>query len=227
VADFKNECTRLPKGFPVPSSAAIETYNQYGGQPLQPVVYNASILRKEPCADGFNPFYLKQYANFLNSPLANKTLKHSIAFISDEIRPLSQLKEDLKQGTVDSNSLYTEQTLPKPTGGRKSSRLSVKTFEPGKILIETETDKPAFLTLLQSNYPGWKAEVEDIATPIITTNYTFITIALPEGKHRVNFSFSPSHFYLFAGLQLFSYIGLGFALIFLRKGKKVSAIIGE
>ncbi len=222
ASEFNKKCNQLPKGFPVPGNAAIETYNQYGGKALEPLVYNASMLRKEPCSDGFNPFYLKQFANFSNSPLANKTLKHSMAFVSDDLKPLSQLEEDLKSGTVDSNSLYTDQAIPATVAGNVISKVSVQTFEPGNVVVETETDKPAFLTLLQSNYPGWSAAIDGLAAPIMTTNYTFMTIALPRGKHQVSFVFSPPHFYSVAGLQLFSYVAMGFALILLRRRERVN-----
>jgi uncharacterized membrane protein YfhO len=44
-------------------------------------------------------------------------------------------------------------------------------------------------------YPGWKAEVDGVETPIYRANVSVRAIALPKGQHTVTFTYEPAAFF--------------------------------
>jgi uncharacterized membrane protein YfhO len=41
-------------------------------------------------------------------------------------------------------------------------------------------------------YPGWRAYVDGVETPILRTNYLFRGVVVPGGRHVVRFAYLPS-----------------------------------
>ena len=68
----------------------------------------------------------------------------------------------------------------------------VRQYRRNAVSLETDSRAPAFLASSESNYPGWRATVDGSETPIYYTNVAFRGIALPAGKHRVEFTFRPA-----------------------------------
>jgi hypothetical protein len=58
-------------------------------------------------------------------------------------------------------------------------------YEPNRLLIEANADKPAVLVVSESNYPGWVATVDGKKANILTANYLLRGVILPAGTHRV------------------------------------------
>jgi hypothetical protein len=63
-------------------------------------------------------------------------------------------------------------------------------YEPSRLLIETEADKAAVLVLSEVIFPGWVAKVDGAETDIYSTNYLLRGVILPEGKHRVELHYT-------------------------------------
>jgi hypothetical protein len=221
-AKFESELKKLPQGFPI-NSMPVERYNQFGGAALEPVVYNASILRKEPCTDAFNPFCLKAYTDFYTSPLAHYTFKEPLVFASAGLKPISSLSNDIKNGVVDSSSIYADDSLAIPGNSGSKTDISLQVFEPGCVKIIASTNAPAFLTLLQSYYPGWQATIDGHNSKVIKTNQTFMTVQLASGKHEIQFSFQPRFIYWLMALQWLSLL-LGLVFIWKRKNQAAGEI---
>lgn len=59
------------------------------------------------------------------------------------------------------------------------------------IKIQTTSNADAYLVVLDSFYPGWKAYIDDKETQIHKTNYNFRGILLPKGSHMVEFRYLP------------------------------------
>lgn len=78
----------------------------------------------------------------------------------------------------------------------KKSLPVVKRPTPNRVIIECETEQPAFLVLTDTFYPGWAATVDGVKTPVYCTNYAFRGVPIPSGKHTVVFNFRPASFFV-------------------------------
>jgi hypothetical protein len=83
-----------------------------------------------------------------------------------------------------------------------TGRVRILNYESRRVVCEAETSAQGYLVLLDSFYPGWKALVDGKETAILRANYAFRAIAMEAGKHRVEFVFNPSSFYLGLGITL-------------------------
>ncbi|CAN5720723.1 YfhO family protein [soil metagenome] len=80
---------------------------------------------------------------------------------------------------------------------------------PDRVVVRTETDRPALLVLADNFYEGWTATVAGVETPIVRVNHTFRGVPVGAGAQEIVFEFRPDDFFL--GL----YISIAaFALLF-------------
>ena len=70
------------------------------------------------------------------------------------------------------------------------------THEDGRqLVVETVAPQDGFLLLADTYYPGWRAEVDGVPTPIYRANISLRGIALPKGQHTVTFTYEPASFF--------------------------------
>lgn len=181
---FHNGFKQLPKGFPNPGQTPVANYNQYGGEILAPVVYNASMLRKEPCADGFNAFCLKDYMTFFISAEAPTVLAQPLVYFSDE------------KGNPLIDSLAA------------TSSPELTSFTPNRIEVKAEVSRNTSITLLQAHFPGWNVTLNGKHVTPAISKQTFMTIPVSAGKSNIVYQFRPPYFSLFASVQILSYLVL-------------------
>ena len=60
-----------------------------------------------------------------------------------------------------------------------------------KVVIKTKSEKPGFLVLADTFYPGWRVFVDGSPTKIYRANFNFRAIVLPKGEHKVEFVYQP------------------------------------
>jgi hypothetical protein len=60
-----------------------------------------------------------------------------------------------------------------------------------RIVVETVADTEALLVLLDSYLPGWTATVTGAPAPIYHANVAFRAVAVPAGRQRVVFAYTP------------------------------------
>jgi len=61
---------------------------------------------------------------------------------------------------------------------------------------------PGYLVLTDTFYPGWRAYVDGVETPIYQANYLFRAVPLNAGDHEVRFVYRPKSFAVGAALSL-------------------------
>jgi len=119
---------------------------------------------------------------------------------SPEFNPaISAIVEEGVDGWI--NNPTAKSPLPKFTS-----------YSSNKIAIDAFLTKPGFLVLGDVWYPGWKAFVDGKETKIYRTNYVMRGVVLPEGRHKVEFSYDPISFKIGALISLASII---LAMVFL------------
>lgn len=77
-----------------------------------------------------------------------------------------------------------------------SSEAKIVDYKLNTIKISTMSKSDSILFLSDPFYPGWKALVDGVDTPIYRANYAFRAVVLPKGKHSVEFIYDPLSFRL-------------------------------
>lgn len=60
-------------------------------------------------------------------------------------------------------------------------------YSENKVVLETGNVGEGFMVLTDSYYPNWRAKIDGNETKIYRTNYNFRGIAVPSGKHKIEF----------------------------------------
>ncbi len=76
------------------------------------------------------------------------------------------------------------------------SEAKILNYKFNTVSISTLSKSTSILFLSDPFYPGWKALVDGVNTPIYRANYAFKAIILPKGKHNVEFIYDPLSFRL-------------------------------
>ena len=61
-----------------------------------------------------------------------------------------------------------------------------------RLVLDVESPQPAFLVTSEAHYPGWRAFLDGVETPIAMTNAAFRGLPVPAGRHRVEMRFEPA-----------------------------------
>jgi hypothetical protein len=67
-------------------------------------------------------------------------------------------------------------------------------YKQSRLKMVVNSDQPGFIFLANNFYPGWESFVDSQKTKIYRANYTFQAIRIPEGRHLVEFFYSPNSF---------------------------------
>lgn len=66
-------------------------------------------------------------------------------------------------------------------------RVEILDHQPGMVVLETESDCPGLMVLMDGYYPLWDVFIDGKQEKVYRTNYNFRGVFLPAGKHRVEF----------------------------------------
>lgn len=86
-------------------------------------------------------------------------------------------------------------------------------YSPNVMRIEAYLNHPGLLVLGDVYFPGWKAFVDGKETKIYKTNYVMRGVAVPQGRHIVEFRYDPLSFKIGASISLMSLIFVACFLI--------------
>ena len=91
-------------------------------------------------------------------------------------------------------------------------QVEILSYEPQRVVISAELTEKGYLVLTDAYYPGWRAVVDGLETPIYRANLLFRAVYLPAGKHRVEFIYDPLSFKLGAAISLVTLLALGLGI---------------
>ena len=77
-------------------------------------------------------------------------------------------------------------------GSLKSEPARMVEYQNEKVTVEAEAKEPGWLLLLDSFYPGWKAEVDGHPVEIFRADGFFRAVKIPAGKHQIVFNYRPA-----------------------------------
>ncbi|HEX7041816.1 MAG TPA: YfhO family protein [Patescibacteria group bacterium] len=123
-------------------------------------------------------------------------------------------------GGIDQKNSIVLEAKPKiKIGNDENAKAIIKKYNSGNILIQTSAKSNMMLFLSDNYYPGWKAYVDGVPTPIYRADYTFRAVEVPKGDHTVIFSYQPNSFYIGLIGCLFGFLGIISLGILLRRLK--------
>lgn len=94
---------------------------------------------------------------------------------------------DLQKTAIVEKSTRDEALYPTQLAIGKARIIS---YEPNKIVIETENEGEGFLVLTDSFYSSWRVTIDGNKSEIFRTNFQFRGVSLLKGNHQVVFSVS-------------------------------------
>jgi hypothetical protein len=91
----------------------------------------------------------------------------------------------------------------------------IVSYEPERVVVETNGEGAGWLVLTDAWYPGWRATVDGQPVEITRADILFRAVPVPPGLHRVEFEFAPASCWLGAAISLVTLLGgiLAFSLI--------------
>lgn len=112
-------------------------------------------------------------------------------------RPADILRRICSPLFTPAGPVFLEETPPFPSGAESvlpGDECRIVRHDNSAITLKTRSSQASLLFLSENDYPGWVAEVDGAATPILQANYAFRAIPLPEGEHDVVFRYSAPPF---------------------------------
>ena len=131
---------------------------------------------------------------------------HRVKSVENEdaaLRLLADLRFDPASTAVVIGGGEIDQTA---AGG--SPGVALLSFEPDRVTLEAELDRPGLLVLTDLMFPGWEARVDSAPAPIFRTNLLFRGLYLGSGKHVVEFEYHAPRLALGAWVSAASFLVL-------------------
>ncbi|HYX42600.1 MAG TPA: YfhO family protein, partial [Pyrinomonadaceae bacterium] len=80
--------------------------------------------------------------------------------------------------------------LPGASAQDTNLQARIVSYEPTRLLIETDAPTPTVLVVSEIFYPGWKATVDKQPVPISLADYLLRGVALPAGAHTIEMRYT-------------------------------------
>lgn len=78
-----------------------------------------------------------------------------------------------------------------PRPPRAGQFAAIRHYEENRVVVEATSAEGGLLVLHDLFYPGWRAQVDGVAAPIVKADLLFRGVEIPPGRHTVTFAFEP------------------------------------
>ena len=86
-------------------------------------------------------------------------------------------------------AVVEEAGLRLPADAGSSTNVQVVDRGNTELILHASLARPGLLVVSEGYYPGWQAEVDGVATPIVRTNGMMRGVVVPAGEHQIVFRF--------------------------------------
>ena len=90
--------------------------------------------------------------------------------------------------------------------------------DPEHVTLRASAGGRGFVVLTDEYFPGWRATVDGVATPILRANYAFRLVEVPAGESAVDFRYVPRAAWIGAAVSGLTIAALGIALAVSARG---------
>jgi hypothetical protein len=125
-----------------------------------------------------------------DAPLPRASIFHAVRGVADERRAL----EALVDPGLDVRRTLILEGVPSAPGAAAAPGESARIAAAGagEVALDAQLRAPGYVMLNDTAYPGWVAEVDGRATPVLQADDLFRAVAVPAGRHRVTFAYRSS-----------------------------------
>lgn len=117
----------------------------------------------------------------------------------------------MKDATFDPAKIVVLNGTPVPAKLDDASgapgKASIVQYEPERVVVETNNTSAGWLVLTDAWYPGWRAQVDGQPVDLMRADVLFRAAPVPAGRHRVEFIYNPTSFWIGVGISAATLIG--------------------
>jgi hypothetical protein len=187
VSSYQKALNNSPKQFPNLGNTPLTEMKVFD-EAFYPSWSNNAIFLKAVSEQGYNPFQLKTFEQYEQSPDRYVTLDNAIFYLKHKSEDASLRQHD-------------------------NSKIEVIKMQPdffeAKISVETKDT----LCLLQAYYPNWQVTIDENPATIITRENGLMAVAVEKTNNSVVFNYKPGKLYLLLWLQFGMQVSLLFYII--------------
>lgn len=167
----------LPKRLPLLSMMNVK----YIYSPFELSHPTLSKLAEIPiiAGDGGYPMYL--YKNIKVLPRVYTTEVQYATSERDALLNVIATRDFAKESWIECSDC---EELP-----RAKADITVDRYGNGSVEFTVQTDKPTWVIVSESYFPGWRATIDGTETPIYRANYLFQAVQVSAGEHAVTFAY--------------------------------------
>ncbi|MDO9067669.1 MAG: YfhO family protein [Deltaproteobacteria bacterium] len=88
--------------------------------------------------------------------------------------------------------------------GQGQGGVVIDEYQPNQIKLTVETSTPAIMVMSENHYPAWQAYLDGQPVKTYRADYTFRAVAVPAGKHNVEFKYQSKPFNTGLAISLIS-----------------------
>ena len=107
----------------------------------------------------------------------------------------------------------TEPTAPEARTELTAPEARIVVDEPARVVVSASTDASAWLVLTDTWFPGWRARLDGVDVAVQRADHAFRAVALPPGRHEVDFAFTPRGLRLGAAITFAALVLVGVLLL--------------
>ena len=122
-----------------------------------------------------------------------------------------------KTALLDDNIEVNDKIEAPPINFDENYNVTITKLENGKFEMNIESESGGFLVVSENYYPGWKAEIDGVATKVFRTNYSLLGIFVPQGSHIVRLNFFPDSLLISILVSIASFSLFIIYITFLKK----------
>ncbi|MFN8375923.1 MAG: YfhO family protein [Anaerolineae bacterium] len=89
-------------------------------------------------------------------------------------------------------AVLTADALPALASAEVEAAVTITHYEAERVEIEVNSSGVGYLLLADAWYPGWRATVNGVDTPVYRADVMFRAVSVPEGSSTVVFTFTPT-----------------------------------
>lgn len=140
---------------------------------------------------------VKIYRNLANLPRAYSV--HQLRVLGAGQSAVSAMRAEDFDPDVEA---VVAEPLPELGEGGKKDDIRIVAYARERVVIAARMGSAGLLVLSDAAYPGWRAYVDGVETPIRRANHMLRAVALPEGLHQVEFIYRPRSLAVGAAVSL-------------------------